>query len=672
MATSNEAVKKDDAIPDNDYPQKEQQVVNGDKEVPESMETEVPSVSSPVPTDSLSVPPVTSSVSRIISRGGSSFSDPLSLGNVMSFENRLEDFFGDTSNVVSLNEVEAGLSNMETAIQVSPTPILRIHKDHPKSQIIGFTVYQIDVKSAFLYRTIDEEVYVMQFPGFQDPNFLHRVYKLKRLCMDFIKLLELGSTKESFCLYKCMSMILYFAHQIKSYVENLRYTDIRATKTPIDRENPLGKDGIVKDVELHLYRSMIGSLMYLTTSRPYIMFVVCAYARHQVTPKECHLYVVKRIFRYLKGNPKLGLWYPKESPFDLVAYSDSDNGGANQDRKSTTRGCQFLGRRLISWQCKKQTIMATSTTKAEYVAAASGCGQVLWIQNQLLDYGTVKLFASMLVPQGEGLEHPYEPHPTPSTQDESIHHEQITQSPQHAQITSPKPIPQSYEQTISQEPTIPSQSHSIRLHFQQEMSDMGRLSLLTLAKMQVKIWKTLLRPLPYPMKHYQGLLLLVMVRAICNKNFRSRLLRIMRREEKDLLRRMLQTQGVDQREDLLDRDKSTDKESDSTDEMSHVLGSLGAENILANGSLRSVFTTASIPVATASMDISSAVATASGSFPTASIFTTTSVATPTTRVTRSSRGVVIRSSSLISVNIPSISKKDKGKWKMTEPEQTSK
>nr|GFA65135.1 hypothetical protein [Tanacetum cinerariifolium] len=142
-----------------------------------------------------------------------------------------------------------------------------------------------------------------------------------------------------------------------------------------------GKDRPDKDVELHLYRSMIGSLMYLTASRPDIMFAVCACARHQVTPKECHLHAVKRIIRYLKGHPKLGLWHPKESPFDLVAYSDSDYGGATQDRKSTIGGCQFLGRRLISWQCKKQTIVA------EYVAAASGCGQVLWIQNQMLDYG---------------------------------------------------------------------------------------------------------------------------------------------------------------------------------------------------------------------------------------------------------------------------------------------
>nr|GEZ48490.1 putative ribonuclease H-like domain-containing protein [Tanacetum cinerariifolium] len=98
---------------------------------------------------------------------------------------------------------------------------------------------------------------------------------------------------------------------------------------------------------------------------------------HQVTPKECHLQAVKRIFQYLKGHPKLGIWYSKYSLFDLVAYSDSDYSSATQDRKSTTGGCQVLGRRLISWQCKKQTIVATSTTEVEYVATASGCGQVM-------------------------------------------------------------------------------------------------------------------------------------------------------------------------------------------------------------------------------------------------------------------------------------------------------
>ncbi|GJV21554.1 hypothetical protein Tco_1370574 [Tanacetum coccineum] len=127
--------------------------------------------------------------------------------------------------------------------------------------------------------------------------------------------------------------------------------------------------------------------MYLIASRPDIMFVVCACARFQVTPKVSHLHAVKRIFRYLKGQPKLGLWYPKDSPFDLEAYSDSDYAGASLDRKSTTGGCQFLGSRLISWQCKKQTIVANSTTETKYVDAANCCGQVLWIQNQMLDYG---------------------------------------------------------------------------------------------------------------------------------------------------------------------------------------------------------------------------------------------------------------------------------------------
>ncbi|GJV04754.1 hypothetical protein Tco_1338323 [Tanacetum coccineum] len=99
----------------------------------------------------------------------------------------------------------------------------------------------------------------------------------------------------------------------------------------------------------NLYRSMIRSLMYLTTSRPDIAFVVCACARFQVTPKILHLHAVKRIFRYFKGQPKLGLWYPMDSPFDLEAFSDSDYAGASLDRKSTIRGCQFLGKRCYGF-----------------------------------------------------------------------------------------------------------------------------------------------------------------------------------------------------------------------------------------------------------------------------------------------------------------------------------
>ncbi|GJX05950.1 putative ribonuclease H-like domain-containing protein [Tanacetum coccineum] len=181
-----------------------------------------------------------------------------------------------------------------------------------------------------------------------------------------------------------------FISQDKYVAEILKkfdFMNVKTASTPIETQKPLTKDEGGADVDVHLYRSMIGSLMYLTSSRPDIMFAVCNCSRFQVTPKTSHLNAVKRIFRYLKGKPKLGLWYPRVSPFDLEAYLDSDYAGANLDRKSITEGCQFLGRRLISWQCKKQIIVATSTTKAEYVAAASCCGQVLWIQNQLLDYG---------------------------------------------------------------------------------------------------------------------------------------------------------------------------------------------------------------------------------------------------------------------------------------------
>nr|GEU47129.1 hypothetical protein [Tanacetum cinerariifolium] len=146
-----------------------------------------------------------------------------------------------------------------------------------------------------------------------------------------------------------------FIIQDKYVAEILRkfgLTDGKSASTPIDTEKPLLMDPDGKDVDIHTYRLMIGSLMYLTLSRPDTMFAVCACAHFHVTPKASHLHAVKRIFRYLKGKPHLGLWYPKDSPFNLVAYSDSDYAGISLDRKSTTRGCQFLRCRLISWQCK--------------------------------------------------------------------------------------------------------------------------------------------------------------------------------------------------------------------------------------------------------------------------------------------------------------------------------
>ncbi|GJX57037.1 putative ribonuclease H-like domain-containing protein [Tanacetum coccineum] len=311
---------------------------------------------------------------------------------------------------------------------------------------MGFMVYQMDVKSAFLYGEIEEEVYVTQPKGFEDPHFPKHVYRvvkalyglhqaprawyarlstfllkhnyrrgtidktlfIKKNSRDIILVqvyvddIIFGSTNKAWCdefevLMKgefemsAMGELTFFLGlQVKQnpdgifisqdkYVQDMLkkfdMESVRPATTPFEASKPKSKDEPDDAVNVHLYRSMIGSLMYLTASRPDIQFAVSACSRHQVTPLTSNLNAVKKIFKYLKGQPKLGLWYPRDSPFVLEAYSDSDYAGSHGDRKSTTGGCQFLGRRLISWQCKKQTIVATSSTEAEYVAAANCCGQ---------------------------------------------------------------------------------------------------------------------------------------------------------------------------------------------------------------------------------------------------------------------------------------------------------
>ncbi|GJU10179.1 putative ribonuclease H-like domain-containing protein [Tanacetum coccineum] len=257
-----------------------------------------------------------------------------------------------------------------------------------------FVVYQMDVKSAFLYGKIEEEVYVCQPPGFEDPDFPDRVYKVEKALYGLHqaprawyetlstylldngfqrgkidKTLFIKRHKGDILLMSSMGELTFFLGlQVKQkkdgifisqdkYVEEIlkkfRFTEVKTTSTPMETQKPLLKDEDGEEVDVHMYRSMIGSLMYLTSSRPDIMFAVCACARYQVNPKVSHLHAVKRIF--------------------------SDYARASLDRKSTIRGCQFLGCRLISWQCKKQTVVANSTTEAEYVAASSCCGQLYLI-----------------------------------------------------------------------------------------------------------------------------------------------------------------------------------------------------------------------------------------------------------------------------------------------------
>nr|GEW85319.1 putative ribonuclease H-like domain-containing protein [Tanacetum cinerariifolium] len=284
---------------------------------------------------------------------------------------------------------EEGINYEEVFATVARIEAIRLFLAY--APFMGFTVYQMDVKSAFLYGTIDEEAFRAWY-GTLSKYLLANGFQreFEALMHDKFQMSAMGELNFFLGLQVLQKKDVIFISQDKYVGDILKmfgYSDVRLANTPMDKENPWGKDKPGKDVELRLYRSMIGSLMYLTSSRPDIMFAVCACARHQVTPKECHLYAVKRIFKYLKGHPKLGLWYPKESLFDLVAYSDNDYGGATQDRKSTIGGCQFLGRRLISWQCKKQTIMATSTTKAEYVEAASAYDNVPDLLTKPFDVG---------------------------------------------------------------------------------------------------------------------------------------------------------------------------------------------------------------------------------------------------------------------------------------------
>ncbi|GKD01829.1 hypothetical protein Tco_1172103 [Tanacetum coccineum] len=224
---------------------------------------------------------------------------------------------------------EADMNNLDAFMPVSPIPTTRIHKDHPVDQIIG------DLNSAPQTRRMTKNL---------KEHGLFSSVQQRTNHKDFQN-----------CLFAC------FLSQ-EEPKKKFGFSDVKTASTPMETHKPLLKDADGEDVDEHMYRSMIGSLMYLTSSRPDIMFDVCVCARFQVNPKVSHLHAVKRIFRYLKGQPKLGLWYPKDSPFNLVAYTDSDYAGASLYRKSTTG-------------------------EAEYVAALSCCGQVLWIQNQLLDYG---------------------------------------------------------------------------------------------------------------------------------------------------------------------------------------------------------------------------------------------------------------------------------------------
>ncbi|KAJ4810455.1 Pol [Rhynchospora pubera] len=321
----------------------------------------------------------------------------------------------------------------------------------------GFTLFQMDVKSAFLNGWIDEEVFVQQPPGFVDhfnPDHVYKLHKalygLKqaprawygRLCTflldngfsrgkmdttlftkkrdDHLLLVQIyvddiifGSTNATlaqefsslmsseFEMSMMGELTFFLGLQIKQlkdgiFVNQVKYAkelvkkfgveDSKSLDTPMGKSANIDADEKGKPMDITLYRGMIGSLLYLTASRPDIMYAVCLCARYQANPKESHHKAVKRILRYVKGTQNLGLWYGRQTELDLLGYTDADFAGDRMDRKSTSGTCQFLGGSLVSWSSRKQTSVALSTAEAEYVAAGSCCTQLLWMMQTLRDF----------------------------------------------------------------------------------------------------------------------------------------------------------------------------------------------------------------------------------------------------------------------------------------------
>jgi len=180
-----------------------------------------------------------------------------------------------------------------------------------------------------------------------------------------------------------------YVHQskyTKELLKKFKLEDCKEMNTPMHPTCTLSKEYQGSKVDQKQYRGMIGSLLYLTASRPDILFSVCLCARSQSDPREPHLTDVKRIFRYLKGTTNLGLLYKKSSDYKLVGFCDADYAGDRIERKSTSGNCQFLGENLISWASKRQATIALSTAEAEYISAASCCTQLLSMKHQLEDY----------------------------------------------------------------------------------------------------------------------------------------------------------------------------------------------------------------------------------------------------------------------------------------------
>ncbi|WVZ81265.1 LOW QUALITY PROTEIN: hypothetical protein U9M48_028658, partial [Paspalum notatum var. saurae] len=297
-----------------------------------------------------------------------------------------------------------GIDYEETFALVARLEAIRILLAFAASK--GFKLQQMDVKSDFLNGFIEEEVYVRQPPAFESAKFLDRVYKLRKALYASSKslfLLSRGGDTLIVQIYvddiifggSSHALVSSFAEHMSrefemslmgpegTFVHQAKYTrdilkkfdmsDSKPMTTPMSTNTALDADEDGEAVDQKEFRGMIGSLLYLTATRPDIQFAVCLCAYYQASPTISHRQVVKRIFRYLKFTPELG-------------FSNADHAGCRIDRKSTSVTCQFLGTFLVSWSSRKQASVSLSTTEAEYIAAASCCSQLLWMKATLSDF----------------------------------------------------------------------------------------------------------------------------------------------------------------------------------------------------------------------------------------------------------------------------------------------
>nr|GEU38766.1 hypothetical protein [Tanacetum cinerariifolium] len=270
----------------------------------------------------------------------------------------------------------------------------------------SFIMFQMDIKTTFLHGTLKEDVYVCQPEGFIDVNHPSHVYKLKKALYglkqaprawheELSKFLIQNHFFKGIidpklfirCFDNDILVVQVYVDDIIFGLTNPRMETCDPVITPIEIKDKLKLDKNGTLVDATIYHSMIGPLMYLTSSRPDIVHATCLCTRYQAKPIMKHLKEVKRIFPYLQGTVNMGLWYTKDSGFKLTEFSDVDYAGCKETFKSTSAGTQFLGEKLVGWSSKKQDCMELSTVKAKYVSLSACCAKVIWMRTQLTDCG---------------------------------------------------------------------------------------------------------------------------------------------------------------------------------------------------------------------------------------------------------------------------------------------